>query len=524
MKATFYNNKSEDNRVDKELLYVANFDIILKTPSSIKNPVIDLQLDFINNSISDTIVDDENSIVVDGDNFEIGIINNFSILDFNYCYIEALKRYYFMDNPILVTDNIFRFQLKEDLLMSLKNEFLPLEAYILRSETNYDIQIPDSLCTFTCEKGVLDTDDIIYPTNVSSVRDLDPKTMTCMMTYITEDTVYNSLGLPQGDANVLIYAHNVGSNIMTQYQLVTIDELYRLLENIYKNDTLMNYLKLVKIYPFLMLASEVNRNDSKTSIKIGDTSLSLTEPFMNPLYNPYKVIIADFVFNNYSNEFYNYEPYSEYYIWIPYHKYVKVNYSDIYMQEIKVYYIVNFDTGETTVYIYNVDKDFIIYQAPCELGVKIGLTASNNKELTDQKMSLGISTALGVLSSIIAIGTGNPIGIASGVLSGVKTIGNAVTGYNTMYQNATVQTNSGTEGACNYQKVHIKAIRSIPSSYYGEEKFLKQYGRPLCKCRNLNYPYLKGYTQIGSIHLENIKAYDDEKAELESLLKQGIIL
>ena len=42
------------------------------------------------------------------------------------------------------------------------------------------------------------------------------------------------------------------------------------------------------------------------------------------------------------------------------------------MQEIKVYYIINFDTGETTVYIYNVDKDFVIYQAPCELGVKIG--------------------------------------------------------------------------------------------------------------------------------------------------------
>ena len=39
MKATFYNNKSEDNRVDKELLYVANFDIVLKTPSSIKNPI-----------------------------------------------------------------------------------------------------------------------------------------------------------------------------------------------------------------------------------------------------------------------------------------------------------------------------------------------------------------------------------------------------------------------------------------------------------------------------------------------------
>ena len=526
MKASFYYNKSDDKKVDKELNFIVDLDIVLKTPSSIKNPIIDLQIPFNDIITTDLVIDDDSDIMVDSLGGEISINVKSSVLDFNYCYIEALKRYYFINNVILVTDNIFRLELALDVLMSFKEQFMSLDAYIIRSASNYDELIVDEMCSFTCEKAV--DEEIYYPTNYMTVKELHSYNNTVCMAYLTEDTLKYSNGLPQGEANETVSGYNVGNNLTTQYMLGPMSAFNSLLKDVYDNDTLLNFIKTINIYPFELNNNEIGVDSDKTVIKIGDENVTLYDTFRYPLYTPYKLIIADFIFKEYGTQFYHYEPYNEYYLWIPYHKYIKVNLSDIYMQEVMIYYIVNFDTGESTVYVYNVEKNYVIYQASCELGVKVGLTASNNTELTNQKISLGISTALGTVSSIIAtsagIVTGNPIAMASGVLSGAKTIGNAVTGFNSMYQSASVQNNTGFEGLCNYQKVHIKVVKSFNTSYDPEGKFVSTHGRPLYRMRKLNNPNLKGFTQIGSIILDDIKAYDDEKVELESLLKQGIIL
>ena len=67
----------------------------------------------------------------------------------------------------------------------------------------------------------------------------------------------------------------------------------------------------------------------------------------------------------------------------------------------------------------------------------------------------------------------------------------------------------------------IRKIKGLPPSGYDADYF-KMKGRPLYETRKVST--LSGFTQIGDIHLENIKAFQNEKDELYDLLKSGIIL
>ena len=66
----------------------------------------------------------------------------------------------------------------------------------------------------------------------------------------------------------------------------------------------------------------------------------------------------------------------------------------------------------------------------------------------------------------------------------------------------------------------LRITRNIPVGYNSDYFHLK--GRPLYQVKTLSS--LSGFTQIDDIHLENIKAFQDEKDELYNLLKSGIIL
>lgn len=85
-------------------------DVNLKSPSSIINPVLELQ----------------------------------AYGDYNYCYIERFNRYYFI-NDIRFIDSLWLYSLNVDVLASFKNDIGNSELYVLRSASNYDLTIRDSM-------------------------------------------------------------------------------------------------------------------------------------------------------------------------------------------------------------------------------------------------------------------------------------------------------------------------------------------------------------------------------------------
>lgn len=56
-------------------------------------------------------------------------------IGYNYAYIPAFQRYYYIKNIVAVRKQLFQLQLKCDVLMSYKDEIYAMQALINREET-----------------------------------------------------------------------------------------------------------------------------------------------------------------------------------------------------------------------------------------------------------------------------------------------------------------------------------------------------------------------------------------------------
>lgn len=109
-----YQNKDVNNAIDKNPTLIKTINGDFRNPFSITNPVVDIEL---------------------GDN--IG-------LEFNYCYIPDLQRYYYVVDSIFMTKTLRRVSLKVDVLMSFKDQIrLNKTGIVKRNEYDYDEYIDD---------------------------------------------------------------------------------------------------------------------------------------------------------------------------------------------------------------------------------------------------------------------------------------------------------------------------------------------------------------------------------------------
>lgn len=113
MQIQLFKSKAETHRVNKIefLTPVISLEGTLKEQCSITTPSINIQLN--------------------------------SFIDFNYAYIPEFKRYYYVTDIINVLNDIWRIELSCDVLMSFKNDYLPLTALIERQENIYNPNIID---------------------------------------------------------------------------------------------------------------------------------------------------------------------------------------------------------------------------------------------------------------------------------------------------------------------------------------------------------------------------------------------
>lgn len=114
MNIKLYSSNSDINRVDKTSFIVLKKSLegTLKEETSVINP----------------------SIVVTSDS---------SILNANYAYIELFKRYYFITNITSIRNDLWRIDLKCDVLMSFKDEITNIKCLVARNENNYNSLLSD---------------------------------------------------------------------------------------------------------------------------------------------------------------------------------------------------------------------------------------------------------------------------------------------------------------------------------------------------------------------------------------------
>lgn len=512
MDAIFYKNNSDSKVLNKTLSYLFKLDIILKTASNLINPVIDVQIDFDYVALSDGVIDDNDDEIQFNDN-DLAFDIQSSIIECNYVYIPVLKRYYYVKDIILVTDKLYRLTLDEDERMSLKENFLKLNAYVTRNENTYNQLINDNLANFKLNKEI----EVIDATGIANKNLNAHGTYSIVMAYLTDsvDPTLVSASFPQG-------AYNNSTN----YLVMNSATAKNMSELLYNDDTKRSFIKSFKIYPFEIDNIELS---SKTSFKIGTETITVSsefpvgEHYRKPQRIPDIIQISSFTYlgrenNPYKIDFLDYEPYSKYELFIPFHKWIELDANQVVNNRITIQYIIDYDSGKTFVKVQNYDG--VIYESDVEFGMDIPLSTSNQREADDKSLSIGLNTGIGLIGSALSMASGNPFGVASGILSASKTISSAVTGVNTNYVKATGTVTNASNGYTNPLKPYLRIIRNIPVGY--DENYFKLKGRPLYEVKKLSD--LTGLTIIDDINLDYIDATEEEKIRLYSLLREGIII
>lgn len=87
------------------------------------------------------------------------IILTGNTIDIDYCRIDAFGKYYFVGEPIILTDGMTQYNLEEDVLATHKTEVGNTKAMILRSSTGYNVWIPDHEVYVSAQKTIVRTVD-----------------------------------------------------------------------------------------------------------------------------------------------------------------------------------------------------------------------------------------------------------------------------------------------------------------------------------------------------------------------------
>lgn len=202
----------------------------------------------------------------------------------------------------------------------------------------------------------------------------------------------------------------------------------------------------------------------------------------------------------------DYEPYTQVHCYLPFVGIQTLKANDVLGKELYIKYGVDVLTG-TVLAILTTKKDgseISCYQFAGNCAVQIPLTGGNYAEIIKGIASMTV----GVAGSIA---TANPLPAIGGV------VGAAMGSSLDVSRSGSLGANAGVMGV---RKPYLIITRR---KAYDSTNYNKFYGFPANKTIQLST--CKGYTRVKSTHIDSIsRATDSEKTEIETLLKQGVVI
>lgn len=528
MKIILYNNYSENNKLDKSIVKIIELVGYLREASSLINPSILIELN--PNTIDTLVMDDSreyvvyNNVKIQWDTF----IYNY-VLTANYVYIPDFNRYYFINDIISVRNNLWRINMHVDVLMSYQKQIKNLNAFVNRNEFEFDVKVKDDLVSYYYDKEVTETipdkGDLVNTTFETDVN----HTRNIVLCCISDNDIPSHgdiippefTNLPTIKQEQFVDSHSMMCYIMDIYDIGVV------MNAILNNDQLLGYIKNVILYPFDL--EYIGNENTKWGVVIGSDTIyerpneELRAYALKDKISKYYVI-EDFVLEG-NGDFFDYDPYTKYELYIPYFGWCTLSPDQCLNHRIIVYYTMQFDDGSSNVYVYDVTDNKLLFTSSCQLGIKLGLSSTNNYEITKSKEANSLNLTIGLLSSMASIGIGaltyNPIAVVGGVLGGAKSIANYVNNNSMLFDKAVANYGSSASGMYSSQRTILRKTKLKPKNY--DENYAKLYGKPLNKYMKIED--LNGFTILGEVHLENFgSATKQEKELLKNILETGIIL
>lgn len=88
--------------------------------------------------------------------------SNINFADYNYCYIVDFDRYYFIDDIMIETNNLFELKLSEDVLMSFNADIKNMSVEITQASIYNNSKVD---CETSNQKTLIKTIDLQNPFN-----------------------------------------------------------------------------------------------------------------------------------------------------------------------------------------------------------------------------------------------------------------------------------------------------------------------------------------------------------------------
>lgn len=195
----------------------------------------------------------------------------------------------------------------------------------------------------------------------------------------------------------------------------------------------------------------------------------------------------------------DYEPYTKAQIYLPYVGFRNISANEIMGCQVNLTYTIDIYTGACIASISRV-KDGVsqeIYNFEGNCSVQQPVTAGNFSQFTSNLLKMAVGYAVGSGATMASSATGLLNSQATFLRSGNF---------------------SPNHGACANQQPFILLERPVP---FNADNYPHYYGNPSNMTVTLGI--CRGYTRVKDVHVENINCTNEEKAEIESLLKQGVI-
>lgn len=258
-------------------------------------------------------------------------------------------------------------------------------------------------------------------------------------------------------------------------------------------------------FPFSLTENQTLHDPEQ--IKIGNLNAptDVTGIPAGQIYNRRR-ITPYYEYTSYYGNFLDYNPYSKYFLYLPYIGFVDIDGNDVIKHQIHIEYTFELETGDCTAYFYSDTR--LVSQFNGKLGTPIGLSNSNQ-----------ILKNLGYVTAIIKTGVGVATAVASQGQYGTSDIVGGIKDFVSNFSEQTINVGDkvgGLNGLYGPQDVYLVIFHAVPAEAENlKEIFGKSasYGGTVSEFSGfLQCSAVDGYT----------KGTDEENNEIFELLRGGI--
>lgn len=212
----------------------------------------------------------------------------------------------------------------------------------------------------------------------------------------------------------------------------------------------------------------------------------------------------------YFGSYLDYAPYTKIEIYLPYIGTRELNTDDVMGKDVYCYYHVDVMSGACVAQL--MCGNAVLYQFAGNCAASIPITGNDWTNVINGVMSVAISTAM--------VATGNAVGGAASAAAAVSAVGSVA--QNIASMKPTVMKSgslAGGSGFLGIQKPYLIITRPNAAVPDGQNTYT---GYPAWITMSLSE--LSGLTYVAECHLEGIPCTTEEQKEIETILKNGVIL